>query len=421
MYGTPDQVGESLNCPDCRTATVVPPLSNAAPPAPPVAQTDDDGYELWEGEGQPSPSLMPELFAYKCTVCQTRLYATLEQAGETTCCPDCFKEQVVPAPPKQLAKKPLEEDGPGYAVQEAAAVEQRVVETDFGTLRERGELLGYIDSRPRPPRWILLSGLGSFLLDWGVVISWIAVSSMLAVVLAVLGWAWQLASAGSLISVLGVLFLAFGSIITLLWLLLFAACGMAIVLDSAHGHRRIESWPEGMFIDWVDEAISLSASLFVGLLPGVLLSVSLALSGIPLAICMAVSGWLLWPLVLLSMLEGGALRSVLTAPVLRSLGTRCGSWLLFYLETAVCIAALAWALSRGANGLLALAAWSPVLVAAVYLELRLLGLLAWKCGDDGESTKQSRSTSSSHAPGEPEPPPIAAGSPGEPPVQRWRE
>ena len=108
MYGRPDQVGKEVKCPDCGARTIVP------PPPPPKrkkipAAMEGEQYELWDADEQPLPSQLaaaqPQYIAVRCKHCDTLMYATEKQVGQTIACPDCGKRHVVPPPTKQAAKR----------------------------------------------------------------------------------------------------------------------------------------------------------------------------------------------------------------------------------------------------------------------------------------------------------------------------
>ncbi len=158
MYATPQQVGQTMVCPDCLESVVVPDQappprkrSASSPPSTPVgpaspsvtggdAQDDDelklsepvelprhrsvskqmsellDEYEHDATSGgqapsppaSPSPAAPPPAaakrplpggeFAAKCPVCDTLIYATAEEIGQERTCPDCFSKVIIQAP-----------------------------------------------------------------------------------------------------------------------------------------------------------------------------------------------------------------------------------------------------------------------------------------------------------------------------------
>jgi DNA-directed RNA polymerase subunit M/transcription elongation factor TFIIS len=108
MYATRKQAGEPLICPDCgKVATVPRPVKKAVPlDEPPPAAREE--YKIY-GEGQPPPSVMEvhqRLIPVVCSLCHTRLLATVDQLGQKLTCPDCFTENEV-REPKEVPKLDL--------------------------------------------------------------------------------------------------------------------------------------------------------------------------------------------------------------------------------------------------------------------------------------------------------------------------
>ncbi|NUQ61768.1 MAG: hypothetical protein HUU20_04725 [Pirellulales bacterium] len=123
MYATPDQVGHEMTCPDCDARTmVVPPAPSpaASTPGAAVAPVDEE-YAVYQGEGQPPPDSREVYQAYVpvvCSLCRTRMLATLDQVGQEMICPDCETPNVVPPPHPKLPEGPVIPSNPReqYAV-----------------------------------------------------------------------------------------------------------------------------------------------------------------------------------------------------------------------------------------------------------------------------------------------------------------
>ena len=108
MYGRPDQVGKELKCPDCGARTVVP------PPPPPKRKTFRPRWKASNTScGMPTCSrcrancvaAAAEVHRRDVPVCDTLMYATEKQVGQSIACPDCGTTHVVPAPPKPKPKR----------------------------------------------------------------------------------------------------------------------------------------------------------------------------------------------------------------------------------------------------------------------------------------------------------------------------
>jgi DNA-directed RNA polymerase subunit RPC12/RpoP len=111
MYVTLDQVGQTVECPDCGTKALVPPPSEPATleRSPLPADTSAE-YPVW-GVGQPPPEHQE---AYQtqipviCGLCHTRMLATEDQVGQKLKCPDCGTESLVlPMAKRTVPKGPV--------------------------------------------------------------------------------------------------------------------------------------------------------------------------------------------------------------------------------------------------------------------------------------------------------------------------
>ncbi len=109
MLATEDQVGQPITCPDCGTTTLVPPSAAARPEHDPAAGVGEE-YSLCAEPGQPPSGSVAyeEQYAVRCPVCQTRLYATPQQAGKKITCPDCRRDFIVPPPSARKPATPTE-------------------------------------------------------------------------------------------------------------------------------------------------------------------------------------------------------------------------------------------------------------------------------------------------------------------------
>ncbi len=131
LYGTLDQVGTKLTCPDCgrQTAVPPPPKKQAAAVIGAAAGEDASEYGL-EGAGGGRGEI-----AVNCFLCHTRLLARADEVGKKIRCPDCGTETVVPPPPKQAPRAVL-----GVLAQTGA--EAAVFSVRPGQAQPRGERAG---------------------------------------------------------------------------------------------------------------------------------------------------------------------------------------------------------------------------------------------------------------------------------------
>jgi hypothetical protein len=164
---------------------------------------------------------------------------------------------------------------------------------------------------------------------------------------------------------------------------LASACALAVVRDTADGSERITSWPGLDFLDYLIEPLYLFNSLCVSVLPGAALSGLLVGGGLLGGLLTPAIAILLFPIVLLSMLESNSPLGAVSWPVLRTLGAACRGWAAFYLASAALLAATGAvaAIALGIGGLFGEFVAATTLTAAWFIYFRLLGRLAWYCAD----------------------------------------
>ncbi|MEX0611197.1 MAG: hypothetical protein WD229_03675, partial [Pirellulales bacterium] len=200
MYGRPDQVGRKIKCPDCGAGTVLPPPPKPKPKNMPAA-LEGEQYELWDADTQPLPAELiaqqPNYIAVRCLRCDTLMYATEKQVGQTIACPDCGRKQVVPAPSKPAPKRsvlsadadtpvldPAAEPGERPSVLAASSRGMDYEEEQdaaFAQAMQKSQRTGKpmeIDRRGRPvmPRWPLLTGILPFPFYAGCPTRWAALT-----------------------------------------------------------------------------------------------------------------------------------------------------------------------------------------------------------------------------------------------------
>ncbi len=410
MYGGPDQIGKELKCPDCGARTVLPRPKPKKKNIP--AALEGEQYELWEPDVEPLPSEMaahqPKYIAVSCRKCDTLMYATEQQIGQIIACPDCGRKHVVPAPAKPKPKpSPMASDADTPLLDPASApterpsalspeVRRKIYEeardSDYGRALEKSRRTGKpmeIDVRGRPvlPRWPLVSGVWRMILTEEVISRWI-LSSI------VLGFAGQFLGEALLTPIQGMaeaiklIFTVVGGMLASLWLAMVAPFIVAIVGETADGQDKLQQPPRLIAFDWFNELLTVvMAASVAGLCGfGVLQLLRLTPLGptVSAAIVVMVVVMVL-PFALLSTLLESSPFGVLSPRLLSSLRRCAGAWLLFYVQTfalAALAGAAAWILSlaiqparEGATVLL----WclAPLGIAALFIDMRLLGRLAW--------------------------------------------
>ncbi len=270
--------------------------------------------------------------------------------------------------------------------------------------------------RPTPPQWPLVQGVLVFLLEPGAIVYWSVLSFISVLWLPLLAVAMDSGNANAYedgianaytcgIVVLSGMFVAVPS----------SACFMTILQESAAGNRIIEEWPWFAFRDYFLESFYIINSVLTSVVAAWLLTYPLTGFENARAFFYVFCFVILFPIVLLSMLEAGSCLVPVSLVVYQGLRRSWRTWLVFYVESLVFVYGLLvylgvleflWqhysehiAFGNGsmvmAMGsvlmlliyILAIALTLMAIVAApvVLLEMiyfRLLGRLAWVCDED---------------------------------------
>jgi DNA-directed RNA polymerase subunit RPC12/RpoP len=395
MHGTLEQVGQRLVCPDCTTPVIVPPPQEApAAPAHPV----EDEYSLHVDSGQPAPGAgaprAARAIRIVCRLCETRIDASPDQAGELITCPECGTPALVPqlkAPVPTPGESPstVGEYGVGEPAdrgEDHAGVAVRTVR--IAPDRARSGAVDLPKARRGPQRHPMLSGVFNFPFyaevwpQWiGLTLGLLAASPLMILAVAVLT-----ASPDSMLGALpefaAAFFFASGVVAGLLWSFVAFSRLLAILQDTAEGNDRIENWPDPVFFDWVLESFYVFNSILVGLAAGAVLGSLLGAIGLPHWLAISAGLFFVFPICLLSMLERGSAWNPVSPPVCASLFSRCSDWASFYLASGALLAPF---LVCAGVVLYFVGLWGAMLVVplwmiVVMIYFRLLGRVAWCCG-----------------------------------------
>lgn len=403
MYGGPDQIGKLLKCPDCgaRTELKRPEPKRRNTPA----ALEGEQYELMEPDepaARPAAANHPKYIAVTCQRCETLMYATEQQVGQTVTCPDCGRKETVPAPRTPKAKaSPLVSDADtprldpdsvpferpsAYTEELRRKVEEEERSSAYGRALEEARRTGKpmkVDVRGRPimPRQPLLSGILPFMISAHVPEWWIALS------LAFLAGGYLISEAliwgglGGLAAISALIFFIFGSIITFLTGSVAACVFKAIVVESSEGSDRVENWGTRYVADWFPEMLFMMTAVFISTFPGAAIARLIGGDLLVQYLFGAAGAAVVFPIVYLSQLDFNSPWGVLSGRILASIAKCLGSWILFYIETGLIIAACLgvgiWAAKSGVYPVLPF----PVYVAALLLYARILGRLAWRVAE----------------------------------------
>lgn len=382
MHALAVHVGRTVACPDCGTRCTVTAPTTATPT---VAPPRPDEYSLRNDElNAESPSWTLVL----CPKCHTRMHAHREHAGQRIRCPDCATITTVPE-----HREPARRHAPDLVVGEydmGSSPPAVVISVSAPPLPAAIKHRVPVSSLPRHP---LLSGIYTFPWRADVANRWCVLTLALAGSGCIVWLAFgsqlspdnaDLAGGGGLGAAVAVSGGAFGAtaFFTSLWTWSFAAaCGMAIVRESASGADEIVEWPT---LDWRDWFYNLLFLLYIAALASVasigagwLTNALGAAPGISWAARVA-AGFAAFPFLMLSALESGTALFPVSAPICRSLFRLPLAWLVFYFQTSVWLAIL---VTIAVLGLLwpytVILLLAPAVAAYIFIYARLLGRLGW--------------------------------------------
>ncbi|MFZ5833013.1 MAG: hypothetical protein ACOY3P_23245, partial [Planctomycetota bacterium] len=165
----------------------------------------------------------------------------------------------------------------------------------------------------------------------------------------------------------------------------FALAGLSILSDTAAGNDRIENWPDAIgFFDGIGSAFFVFNAGFLSCVAGAGLAALFREIGWEGVIGYPVAIFVLFPLLLLSMLDNASPLLPVSLNVFGSLWWRAGAWTLFYVQSFVIFAlagAAVWATLRTERLLLVSFVAATALATVGMIYFRLLGRVAWCCSD----------------------------------------
>jgi ribosomal protein S27E len=344
--GTPsfedDALGE-FRIPDLPPAPPMPGTSPKVPTVPPLSEQDLDALMgvSHEEEQHAAPVKVErtlsasESFRVKCPTCESLTYAKVSQVGKSIRCGDCHSQIIVPSPPKAKVKytpdiesakaftfQDKDEDGDQPRAPEAfrktasdylrdaeAAVEE--AEEDDWTVPSIGDWFQSVFGIFRDPSvfgyWVFFSAFA-------------AVPTVIAI---------QFQSS---IVVMG-LFVGGGLLGAIL-----IAHGFAIMQSLANGEEKVTEWPVVDFFAWIGPLFMAAAAVGVSAGP-VWLAMGYFFGASLITVFMTMSSlYVLYPFVLLSMLDEQSVFSPFSAEVSKSVTRASEQWGLAYLSSGLLFA-----------------------------------------------------------------------------------
>jgi hypothetical protein len=403
----PVQDVRAVQPPTARQPVAPPPLppDAAAPPAQHSQGTDSlgDPDDVEESSEQPTPRSSPEQVEEEptfvpvvCRICRTRMYARIEQVGATIECPDCFASNVVERPIEVKKKKPQVMQGPEEdTYQISAPIERPSIETlGYKEIFDRekarrapstGEARRSdveVRETAKPPKAPLSRGVFDYPLRPELRVRWIALAAGMLPILFLAKASMSLVEQGETAGVAGLLLAGVTFAIAAVWMAGASSTFLAIMQSTSEGQDDLGSTGETDWSDWFYGALYIVLALSFSVLPGWIPMQIVSAGPLLKGLVALGTGWFLFPLILMSMLENNSPMVPYSAPVWRSLNLAPGAWQTFYVETAVLAIGAYFAWFVGSYlGIVGQTIAIPLIVGAALIYFRLLGRLAWVCAD----------------------------------------
>jgi hypothetical protein len=391
-----------IKCPDCFTAVRVPARTevDAQEKRKPAAPVREPGTYALRADGEPrsqtesrQKALDEGVVLVVCGVCGARLHPRPRRDAHVVECPDCRESVRVPSKQEVAEKRKAEE----FRKRKLDAIEPLPVPKPEAPAELR---TSYWEAReavrrepdPEPARWTFFSGVFTFPWHAEVVTRWVylsvgftALGLLTAVLLMLMGGA-------SGYSGIVLAFFALPAIWIGIWTLSYAAaCWLVVVEDTAAGNQRIENWLPQNWREWVLQAAYLVYVVSLALVAGHGAGKLVELAGGEYAWGFGPTAWLLFPVIVLSSLESISAWVPISGPIVRSLMTHAGGWIMFYLLSSLVVLgwATVWRIAVAFWPWPALAGGGVVSSAVWLIHARLLGRLGWYVSrGEGDSARE---------------------------------
>ena len=294
-------------------------------------------------------------FTVQCPLCSTRQDVDDGQVGETIRCPDCHSGITVRKPHKRHRRAPgapqeddelrlgppIEGSLPNVPMLPAGDVAERKIYDTPGQdalKRAEQERANLEQNLPPPSRG---GGILRFLFEPSMAARWILLGLGVQVEASAIFNAILHSAIGPPMQQFFGLALTVFSVVFGCFLSIFASVAVLTVLrDTANGDELISDWPEFDFVDWILDSFNIVVSLFFAVSLGVALGLPFGLAGgtvylLGTMLCCGLSIALLFPLMLLSALDGGSPIHLFTNSVWGSVPAARDVWTRFFVVSVL--------------------------------------------------------------------------------------
>jgi hypothetical protein len=280
--------------------------------------------------------------------------------------------------------QPRAEPAPGRDFRDPRVIAEKMAEAE----EAESERSAWLAVRPAPPRSLLLTDTFSFPFCPNARVPAIVLLVGAVVMFATFKLAASPASAAKADGASGSLgLLALGVLFALTWACVASVFGLAILRETADGRDSVERFFNARS---AVDLLFVLGGLVVGMLPGLVTAPLWDWLDWPKSLAVTISAAVLFPLLLLSMLENDSPTQPVYPPVWQSTLTAWRAWGLFYLITlpaVVCVHLLAGLALKYIPVAGAVAA-GFLLAAAWMIYFRLLGRLDRFCSGRGDVAVQ---------------------------------
>ena len=371
LRGSASHAGKERKCPKCNQTFRIPRAKNA--------------------ESKEAPEKKHELVPVICGVCSTRMYAKVEQIGQSMECPDCFTQNLIKEPPKEAKpNRPSMETGRGYDLEPAKEIEITKSRGEELLAAADKEVEKKLEEQPDAPKRPFVDGVLFYAFRLrvlpvviGMVLGW-------SVVLGMIKLGWDLKGRASAITPL---LLSGSAILLLITAFPSLVSFQKIFENSSNLDDDSEIRPDGgmfAFIDWIGECMPIMVAVFFSVAPAIAVVKGLQLP--PAAYAgVVVASFILFPLVLMSVMESASVFGIFSKPVWSSLFQIKAKWLRFYFFSSIHfglfgggVAGLVYVALSPLDGRGAAIAATCLLISLLGLTgyFRTLGRLAWIMSQD---------------------------------------
>ena len=347
-------------------------------------------------------SLEDSEYRIVCATCGTAQYVSPSAKGMKIKCPDCYADFKVPPPPtgwKPKKKKRLAKSASiGDAIDDELGLAEAPTSSDSADLqkRERTELLlekaqGEISEEHEDSLYqsdfdhaTFVQNTFGFLRDPLVLVQLAGYGFVFFILFWLLQFGFNDTNSQFGRGVL-LLTVVFVPVVGILFALPMLSGGLALIESVANKQKFVREIPAFNIFDNVADLLVIAAAFFAAIIPGFMLGVVISGedSGFMFQVCgMVVSGFFLFPVLLLSMLDNGSVFAPVSNSVIRSFLDATEAWGGYYLKTFVVssVVVIAWLVLLGRAPILAGIA-GILLPLLIFFTCQQIGALADKIGD----------------------------------------